>query len=78
VITVGSVGVAAAFRGTSEEETQPSLTLARLVGLLERGEFDLVAVGRAVLADPEWAAKVADGRLSDIRRYDKSADGTLY
>jgi hypothetical protein len=31
-----------------------------------------------VLADPDWAAKVADGRLSDIRPYDKSADATLY
>jgi 2,4-dienoyl-CoA reductase-like NADH-dependent reductase (Old Yellow Enzyme family) len=72
VITVGSVGVAAAFRGTAEEASQPSLTLAPLAGLLERGEFDLVAVGRAVLSDPEWAAKVADGRLSDIRPYDKS------
>ena len=78
MITVGSVGVAAAFRGTADEAAQPSLTLAPLVGLLERGEFDLVAVGRAVLADPEWAAKVADGRLSEIRPYDKSADATLY
>ena len=76
VITVGSVGVAAAFRG-ADEAVQPSLTLAPLVDLLERGEFDLVAVGRAVLADPAWAAKVADGRLSDIRPYDKSADATL-
>jgi 2,4-dienoyl-CoA reductase-like NADH-dependent reductase (Old Yellow Enzyme family) len=78
VIAVGSVGVAAAFRGTAEEAVQPSLTLAPLVDLLQRGEFDLIAVGRAVLADPEWAAKVADGRLSDIRPYDKSADTTLY
>jgi hypothetical protein len=30
-----------------------------------------------VLADPERAAKVADGRLRDIRPYDKSADATL-
>ena len=78
VITVGSVGVAAAFRGTADEAAQPSLTLAPLVDLLERGEFDLVAVGRAVLADPEWAAKVADGRLPDIRPYDKSADAILH
>ena len=78
VITVGSVGVAAAFRGTADEAAQPSLTLAPLVDLLERGEFDLIAVGRAVLADPEWAAKVADGRLPDIRPYDKSADAILH
>ena len=78
VVTVGSVGVAAAFRGAADEAAQSSLSLAPLVELLKRGEFDLVAAGRAVLADPEWAAKVADGRLSDIRPYDKSADATLY
>ncbi len=29
-----------------------------LLDRLERDEFDMVAVGRAVLQDPEWAAKV--------------------
>jgi 2,4-dienoyl-CoA reductase-like NADH-dependent reductase (Old Yellow Enzyme family) len=82
VIAVGSVGVAAPFLGVSEDgttmaERQRSLSLAPLVGLLERGEFDLVAAGRAVLADPFWAAKLGDGRLSEIRLYDKSADATL-
>jgi hypothetical protein len=31
-----------------------------------------------VLADPAWAAKIADGRLAEIRPYDKSADDTLF
>lgn len=83
VIAVGSVGVAAPFLGVSEDGRTParhqsSLTLAPLVDLLTRGEFDLVALGRAVLADPDWGAKVADGRLAGIRSYDKSADATLY
>jgi len=30
-----------------------------------------------VLADPEWASKVAAGRLADIRPYAKSADAVL-
>jgi 2,4-dienoyl-CoA reductase-like NADH-dependent reductase (Old Yellow Enzyme family) len=82
VTAVGSVGVAAPFLGVSDDgkslaESQPSLTLAPLVDLLTRGEFDLVAVGRAVLADPDWGAKVAEGRLAQIRPYDKSADATL-
>jgi len=77
VIAVGSVGVSAPFRGTADEAGQPSLTLAPLVELIERGEFDLVALGRAVLADPEWASKVAAGRLADIRPYAKSADAVL-
>jgi 2,4-dienoyl-CoA reductase-like NADH-dependent reductase (Old Yellow Enzyme family) len=82
VIAVGSVGVAAPFLGVSEDgktlaSPQPSLTLAPLVELLNQGEFDLVAVGRAVLADPAWAAKVAGGRLAEIRPFSKSADSTL-
>ncbi len=83
VIAVGSVGVAAPFLGVSDDgqsqaRPQPSLTLAPLVDLFHRGEFDLIALGRAVLADPSWAAKVAGGQLADIRPYDKSADATLY
>jgi 2,4-dienoyl-CoA reductase-like NADH-dependent reductase (Old Yellow Enzyme family) len=77
VIAVGSVGVPSAFRATAGESSQHSLSLAPLVELLGRGEFDLVASGRAVLADPHWAAKVADGRLEEIRPYDKSADAFL-
>ena len=83
VIAVGSVGVAAPFLGVSDDGKSPaarqsSLTLAPLVDLLTKGEFDLVALGRAVLADPYWGDKVANGRLAEIRPYDKSADGSLY
>ena len=34
--------------------------------LLEREEVDLVAVGRALLADPAWAAKIRDGRAAEL------------
>ena len=78
VIAIGSVGVAAPFFARPDENAQPSLTLAPLVDLLRRGEFDLVALGRAVLADPEWARKLAEARLGEIRPYDKSAGSVLY
>jgi 2,4-dienoyl-CoA reductase-like NADH-dependent reductase (Old Yellow Enzyme family) len=77
VIAIGSVGVAGAFRGEGEAG-QASLSLAPLVALAERGEFDLVAAGRAVLADPDWASKVATGRLDEIRPYQKSAESVLH
>lgn len=32
------------------------------------GIFDLVAIGRAQLADPDWVAKVREGREADIRQ----------
>ena len=35
-----------------------------------RGEFDLVAVGRAHLADAEWVNKVREGRYDDITGYE--------
>ncbi|MCW3063227.1 MAG: NADH:flavin oxidoreductase, partial [Solirubrobacterales bacterium] len=34
---------------------------------IARGTCDAVAVGRALLADPEWAAKASAGRAADIR-----------
>jgi 2,4-dienoyl-CoA reductase-like NADH-dependent reductase (Old Yellow Enzyme family) len=82
-IAVGSVGVAAPFLGVSEDgktaaSPQSSLTLAPLLQLFHRGEFDLIALGRAVLADPAWAAKVAEGRLAEILPYGKSAGTTLF
>ncbi len=39
---------------------------ARGVEALAAGRASLVAVGRGLIADPEWPAKVAAGRLDDI------------
>ena len=49
-----------------------------LLDRLERGEFDLVAVGRALLQDPEWAAKVLAGRFAELAAYDASSLKTLH
>ncbi len=35
--------------------------------VLSQGQADFVAIGRALLADPEWPLKVKEGRLDDIR-----------
>jgi 2,4-dienoyl-CoA reductase (NADPH2) len=34
---------------------------------LADGDADLIAVGRALIADPEWPRKVQEGRFADIR-----------
>ena len=39
---------------------------------LNKSEFDLIAVGRALLSDPEWANKVQNGQEKDIIPFDKS------
>jgi 2,4-dienoyl-CoA reductase-like NADH-dependent reductase (Old Yellow Enzyme family) len=46
--------------------------------MLERGDFDLVAVGRALLQDPLWAQKVRQGRNGELMDFERSAMATLY
>ena len=45
--------------------------------LLARDEVDLIAVGRGLLADPEWGSKVRDGRLSERREFRSDMRGRL-
>ncbi|WP_051242477.1 NAD(P)-binding protein [Stappia stellulata] len=51
----------------------PTMALGRITdpaeaeGLLAAGEADLIAVGRALLADPAWLDKAAAGRTDEIR-----------
>ncbi len=77
-ITVGSVGLSAEFTGSFRGEGSKTRPLDDLIPRLEKGEFDLVAVGRALLQDPEWAKKVKEGRQSELRDYDGGALQTLY
>jgi len=39
--------------------------------------FDLVAVGRALLVDPDWAVKVREHREGDILPFSREALTTL-
>ncbi|MDH4609620.1 NADH:flavin oxidoreductase [Pseudomonas sp. BN102] len=78
-ITVGSVGLDGEFLQfmvKTDKVAQP----ANIEGLLERlnkEEFDLVAVGRALLVDPDWAVKVREGRMQDILPFSRDALGSL-
>ena len=45
---------------------------------MEKGEFELVAVGRVLLQDPHWATKVKTGRFDELKAYKADALGTLY
>lgn len=68
-ITVGSVGLDTdffgAFRGASAQPTG----IEELLRRLEAGEFDLVAVGRALLADSQWPRKIRERRLQEIEPF---------
>ncbi|WP_374571738.1 NADH:flavin oxidoreductase [Phenylobacterium sp.] len=76
-ITVGSVGLSGEFIASwGGEQSQPA-SLDELLRRLERGDFDLVGVGRALLQDPEWALKVKEGRTGELMSYDRAALATL-
>ncbi len=45
--------------------------LENLDELMSRGDFDLIAVGRALIANPDWANIVKSGRQKDLKPFDK-------
>jgi 2,4-dienoyl-CoA reductase-like NADH-dependent reductase (Old Yellow Enzyme family) len=78
-ITVGSVGLDKTFDVTFGAERHAAVSgVDDLGALFERGEFDLVAIGRALLADPAWVDKVRSGRLAELTPYDATTTATLY
>ncbi|WP_411136424.1 NADH:flavin oxidoreductase [Streptomyces sp. C10] len=76
-LTVGSVGLDNEFIGTFKGERAGVAGIDRLLDRLERDEFDLVAIGRALLGDPEWAAKIFEGRTDALVPFDASMLRTL-
>ncbi|MFD0587331.1 NADH:flavin oxidoreductase [Paenibacillus sp. GCM10027627] len=78
-ITVGSVGLDDEFLNSFAPGHVAKVTsLDGLIAKLEQGEFDLAAVGRSLLADPEWVVKVHDGKLEEIKPFTAEALGKLY
>ena len=49
----------------------------RLLEMLSRGDFDLVAVGRAMLADSSWAEKVRSSRFAELNPFTPDVLKTL-
>jgi 2,4-dienoyl-CoA reductase-like NADH-dependent reductase (Old Yellow Enzyme family) len=76
-ITVGSVGLSGEFIASYAGEASQPASLDALLKRLDRDEFDLVAVGRALIVDPDWALKVRDGRSAELTPYETSALATL-
>ncbi len=76
-ITVGSIGLSGEFvAGFAGESSQPA-SLDELLRRFERGEFDLVGVGRALLQDPAWVSKVRQGRTGELGNFTREALMTL-
>ena len=69
VIAVGSVGLETQFRSEKHGEVIQPVSVDRLVEQFEAGEFDVVAIGRALLADPAWVNRLRDGDLDGFNGY---------
>lgn len=71
-ITVGSVGLNTDFipaPGETAFRAAEPASLDQLVRRMAAGEFDLVAVGRALIANPDWVQLVAAERAADIKPF---------
>jgi len=74
--TIGSIGLDSDFFVNLGEGKTSQLDLERLEDLMrrfDRGDFDLVAVGRAMIAEPDWPLLVRDGKLDRLRPFTPAA-----
>jgi 2,4-dienoyl-CoA reductase-like NADH-dependent reductase (Old Yellow Enzyme family) len=69
VIAVGSVGLETQFRSEKEGQVIAPAPVDRLVEQFDAGEFDVAAIGRALLADPGWVNRLRDGELAGFGGY---------
>ena len=76
-ITVGSVGLNDDFFGAFKGQDSSTRAVDDLLERLEEGEFDLVAVGRALLQDPNWANKIKENRTDELEQYSGKALASL-
>ena len=84
VITVGSVGLDSSFIGEEGDGMEmsgasgvESGSINQLADRVAQEEFELVAVGRALLQDPEWVLKVKNNKLDELQDYSKESLMTL-
>lgn len=75
-ISVGSVGLSGDFIAAFGGETSQPASLDELNRRVEAEEFDLIAVGRALISDPLWVSKLKNG--ASLSGFDPSALATLY
>ena len=80
-ITVGSVGLDIDVMTVFEKDIDPRPRVEVAVEDLERriakGEFDLVAVGRSLIADPDFVRKIEARDYKAIRTFTRADLGTL-
>jgi 2,4-dienoyl-CoA reductase-like NADH-dependent reductase (Old Yellow Enzyme family) len=77
VITVGSVTLGDELMAKDQAAVVPTTGLDELLERLAAGEFDLVAIGRAIIANPDWPRMVQAGAADRLKPYDPQALAAL-
>lgn len=76
-MTVGSVGLKGGFTDMAAiNETDHDFD--KLAERLEKDEFDLVAIGRALLGDYQWSEKMKRGAFEEMEPYSVASLNELY
>jgi 2,4-dienoyl-CoA reductase-like NADH-dependent reductase (Old Yellow Enzyme family) len=73
-ISVGSVGLSDEFvprPGESAFREAEASNIDNLIARMDANEFELIAVGRALIANPDWVKKIATNRAADIKPFRK-------
>ena len=71
-VTIGSIGLDCEMMASimNGQDAQRDLSsLEKLITMFERGDFDLVGVGRAMIAEPDWAKIVRAGELERLKPF---------
>ena len=80
-ICVGSIGLSKRFDSKAERKDQalefPPAPLGQMAAMTGRGEYDLAAVGRMLIANPDWASLLASGAQDGLRTYTPRMRSTL-
>jgi 2,4-dienoyl-CoA reductase-like NADH-dependent reductase (Old Yellow Enzyme family) len=78
VIAVGKVSVSLSMDQAYGEAKDKVADPGPKIKLIEDSEADLLAVGRALIANPNWVQIVRDGCWKDLKPFDKSLLSELY
>jgi len=68
-ISVGSVGLSGDFIHAFVDDDSKPTSIDALIERMERDEFDMIAVGRALITNPDWVEKVRHNDLVGLRSF---------
>lgn len=72
-ISVGSVGLDGDVLNAFSGKGSGVMSIGRLIERMERDEFDLIAVGRVLLSDPNWVAKIEGSDNESLKGFDPAS-----